>query len=188
MGTTRIVGGRWRGRRLTTPPGETTRPTSEKVRGAIANALAATGGLDGAAVLDLYAGSGAMGLELASRGAARVVLVERDRAAQAAIRANIDALDADAAAVTLVPGDAAAFARAPGDTFDIVVADPPYGQPRQALREVLADLHAAGRLRPGADLVIEVPSRGGEVDWPEPLLSVRARRYGDTLVCYGRGP
>lgn len=183
---TRIVGGRWRGRRLVTPPGWATRPTAEKVRAAIANALAATGGLDGASVLDLYAGTGALGLELASRGAARVVLVERDRAAQAAIRANIAALDATG--VTLLSGDAAAYARMPGDAFDVVVADPPYQRSREELGDVLDALQAAGRLRPAADLVLEVSARSGEFDWPEPLHSVRARRYGDTLVCYGRAP
>ncbi|HEY4991434.1 MAG TPA: RsmD family RNA methyltransferase, partial [Nakamurella sp.] len=89
---TRIVGGRWRGRRLATPAGGTTRPTSEKVRAALANSLTATGGLVGAAVLDLYAGSGALGLELVSRGAASAVFVERDRAALLALRANVAAL------------------------------------------------------------------------------------------------
>ncbi len=184
---TRIVGGRWRGRRLVVPAGTVTRPTGEKVRAAIGNALAATGGLDGASVLDLYAGTGALGLELASRGAARVVLVERDRAALAAIRANIQALEAaEPTAVTVFPGDAADFARTPGEAFDIVVADPPYTLPGDALREILAALRAAGRLRPATDVVLELAARAGEFDWPEPWHGVRTRRYGDTLVCYGR--
>jgi 16S rRNA (guanine966-N2)-methyltransferase len=183
---TRITAGRWRGRQLVTPRGSATRPTAEKVRAAIGNALAATGGLDGAAVLDLYAGSGALGLELASRGAARVVLVERDRAAQAAIRANLDQLGAPSA--VLVPGDAAAFARMPGEAFDIVVADPPYAETGEALAALLTDLHMSGRLRPAADLVLERPARAGELAWPEPLQAVKVRRYGDTLVCYGRAP
>ncbi|HET8590477.1 MAG TPA: 16S rRNA (guanine(966)-N(2))-methyltransferase RsmD [Nakamurella sp.] len=183
---TRISAGRWRGRRLVTPKGDATRPTAEKVRAAIGNALAATGGLDGSAVLDLYAGSGALGLELASRGAARVVLVERDRAAQAAIRANIEHLAAGSA--VLVPGDAAAFARMPGEAFDIVVADPPYTETSEMLATLLADLYRSGRLRPAADVVVERAARDGELAWPEPLVPVRARRYGDTLVCYGRAP
>lgn len=183
---TTIVGGRWSGRRLTVPPGARTRPTAARVRAAIANALSATGGLLGASVLDLYAGSGALGLELASRGAAQVVLVERDRAAQATIRANLAMLGS--AGITLVPTDAAAFARSPGEAFDIVLADPPYAEPGEALTRVLADLQRAGRLRPGADIVIERSVRDGQIDWPAPLESTRVRRYGDTLVCYGRGP
>ncbi len=183
---TRIVGGRWRGRRLVTPKGRAVRPTSEKVRGAIADVLAATGALDGARVLDLYAGSGALGLELASRGAARVVLVERAWAAQRAIRANIELLGA--AQVTMVPGDAAAYARRPEEAFDIVLADPPYDEPAEKLRGVLTALHAAGGLRPGADVVLEWGARSGEWIWPEPLEAAKVRRYGDTLVCYGRGP
>src|SRR6478752_2288314 len=89
---TRIVGGRWGGRRLQTPAGETTRPTSEKVRAALASSLTAAGGLEGARVLDLYAGSGALGLELVSRGASSAVFVEQDRAALVALRANLAAL------------------------------------------------------------------------------------------------
>ena len=85
---TRIVGGTLGGRRLVTPPGAGTRPTAEKVRAALANSLQATGGLDGARVLDLYAGSGALGLELLSRGASTAVFVEKDRAALTALRSN----------------------------------------------------------------------------------------------------
>jgi 16S rRNA (guanine966-N2)-methyltransferase len=180
---TRIVGGRWSGRRLTAPTGDATRPTSEKVRAAVANALSAAGAIDGATVLDLYAGTGALGLELASRGAARVVFVERARAAQAAIRTNIAALSAPD--MTLFPGDAASFAASPGEAFDLVVADPPYAEPAEALAEVLRRLHAGGRLRPGADVVIERSVRDGEFTWPEGLKQLRTRRYGDTLVCYG---
>jgi 16S rRNA (guanine966-N2)-methyltransferase len=181
---TRIVAGRFGGRRLVTPRGEITRPTAEKVRAAIGDALIAGGGLAGAAVLDLYAGTGALGLELLSRGAASVVLVERDRTALAAIRANLGALGV-AAAVTVVPADVSAFARLAGPAFDIVVADPPYGLPADELARVLADLHGAGRLRSGADILIERASRDGEPDWPAPLRAVRSRRYGDTAVHVG---
>ena len=91
---TRITAGLYRGRRLQTPPGDTTRPTSERVREALANALVAAGGLEGARVLDLYAGSGALGLELLSRGADSLVLVEIERSALTALRANVAALQA----------------------------------------------------------------------------------------------
>ena len=144
---TRIVGGTWGGRRLVTPAGETTRPTAEKVRAALASSLYATGGLDGARVLDLYAGSGALGLELVSRGASSAVFVEQDRAALTALRANIAALSAaqppDAAALTVIPGDVAAFAArsAGAGPFDVVVADPPYDLTTEALAGVLTGLH-----------------------------------------------
>src|SRR6476469_4111381 len=141
---TRIVGGIWGGRRLVTPTGETTRPTSEKVRAALASSLYATGGLDGARVLDLFAGSGALGLELVSRGASSAVFVERDRAALVSLRANVAALGG--AGLTVIPGDVASFVARSGAApsgpglagagtasvgsalgpFDVVVADPPY--------------------------------------------------------------
>jgi len=204
---TRIVGGIWGGRRLVTPPGETTRPTSEKVRAALASSLYATGGLDGARVLDLYAGSGALGLELVSRGAASAVFVERDRAAVTALRSNVATLGAApagdrpganpaagrtgvAAQLTVVAADVSTIAtrsEAAGP-FDVVVADPPYDLATEALAELFAGLHAAGRLAPHADLVVERGKKSGEPDWPAPLEAVRARRYGDTLLCYGRAP
>jgi 16S rRNA (guanine966-N2)-methyltransferase len=203
---TRIVGGLWRGRRLITPDGRTTRPTSGKVRAALASSLTATGGLEGARVLDLYAGSGALGLELVSRGASSAVFVERDRAALQALRANVETLGAATASIgrppktagvrpitvptlIVVPGDVAAFvSRSGGGPFDIVVADPPYDIGDDALLEVFADLHRAGVLAPHADLVVERSARAGEPRWPDPLEGVRTRKYGDTLLCYGRGP
>ena len=185
---TRIVGGRFGGRRLTTPVGAQTRPTGEKVRAALANSFASTGGLDGARVLDLYAGSGALALELVSRGARSAVLVERDRAAVSAARANVDLLGV-AGTVEIIVGDAAAaVGRAFSEPFDVVVADPPYDLPDADLLAVLAALHRAGNLVAGADLAVERSVRSGELSWPEPLLGVRARRYGDTLLCYGRAP
>jgi len=180
---TRIVGGRWSGRRLATPSGDATRPTAEKVRAAVANALSAAGAVDGASVLDLYAGTGALGLELASRGAARVVFVERARAAQTAINTNIAALAATG--MVLFPGDAASFAASPGEAFDLVIADPPYAEPAEALAAVLTRLRESGRLRSGADVVIERAAREGDFPWPDGFEHARTRRYGDTLVCYG---
>jgi 16S rRNA (guanine966-N2)-methyltransferase len=191
---TRIVGGTWGGRRLATPAGETTRPTAEKVRAALASSLYATGGLDGARVLDLYAGSGALGLELVSRGASSAVFVEQDRAALTALRANIAALSAaqppDAAALTVIPGDVAAFAArsAGAGQFDVVVADPPYDLTTDALAGVLTGLLTAGLLATHADLVIERGRKSGPPEWPAPLEGVRAKKYGDTLLCYGRAP
>src|SRR5690606_32928045 len=133
-GVSRIVAGRWGGRTLTTPSGAGTRPTSEKVRAALANSLAASGGLVGARVLDLFAGSGAIGLELLSRGAADVVLVENDRRALAACRANIDALGARDAELVAAAAVQYVTTVAPDRAgFDIVVADPPYDLSSSAL-------------------------------------------------------
>lgn len=184
---TRITAGRFRGRRLQTPPGITTRPTSERVREALANALVAGGGLEGARVLDLYAGSGALGMELVSRGADSVVLVDSDRAALTALRGNVALLELSDAQV--VQSDVRAFAGSPsGRPFDFVVADPPYDLPTAELAEVFAALATGGHLNSGADLIVERNKRSGEMQWPDPLLGVRTKRYGDTMLCYGRAP
>ena len=184
---TRITAGRFRGRRLQTPTGDVTRPTSERVREALANALVSGGGLEGARVLDLYAGSGALGLELVSRGAQSVVLVDRDRAALSALRANVAVLQLTDAQV--VPGDVRAYASSPaGRPFDFVVADPPYDLPTADLTEIFGALAATGHLIPGADLIVERNKRSGEMMWPDPLVGVRTKRYGDTMLCYGRAP
>ena len=120
---TRVVGGSWGGRRLVTPAGETTRPTSEKVRAALASSLYSTGGLVGARVLDLYAGSGALGLELVSRGASSAVFVERDRAALAALRENVAALGGTGGGgLTVLPCDVAAVAGRLIGPFDVADA------------------------------------------------------------------
>lgn len=199
---TRIVGGSWGGRRLVTPAGETTRPTPEKVRAALASSLVATGGLDGARVLDLYAGSGALGLELVSRGASSAVFVERDRAALVSLRANVVAVGGPG--LTVIPGDVGAFvartvaargivvtSAAAGPAvgpFDVVVADPPYDVGGDVLQAVFLGLYRAGLLAAHADLVVERSVKSGPPDWPPPLAGVRSRRYGDTLLCYGRAP
>ena len=184
---TRITAGRYRGRRLQTPPGDTTRPTSERVREALANALVAGGGLEGARVLDLYAGSGALGLELISRGADSLVLVEYDRLALVALRANVATLQAPD--VQVVGTDVRTFASSPaGRPFDFVVADPPYDVPTAELTALFGELRAAGHLHPGADLIVERSRRSGEMIWPDPLIGVRTKKYGDTRLCYGRAP
>jgi len=183
---TRIVGGTLGGRRLVTPPGASTRPTAEKVRAALANSLQATGGLDGARVLDLYAGSGALGLELLSRGASTAVFVEKDRAALTALRSNVALA---ALGVTVVAADVLGFLGTPGiGRFDVVVADPPYDLAQGELVAVLDRLTVAGALAAHADVIVERGVKAGEPAWPDPLTGIRVRRYGDTLLCYGRAP
>jgi 16S rRNA (guanine966-N2)-methyltransferase len=183
---TRIVGGTLGGRRLVTPPGAGTRPTAEKVRAALANSLQATGGLDGARVLDLYAGSGALGLELLSRGASTAVFVEKDRAALTALRSNAALVTQG---VAVVAADVLSYLGTAGiGPYDVVLADPPYDLAQDDLLAVLGRLTRAGALAAHADVIVERGVKAGEPAWPDPLTGVRVRRYGDTLLCYGRAP
>ena len=180
----RIVAGTHGGRRLTTPPGRDTRPTSDRVREALFSILEARGGkgadagaLDGARVLDLFAGSGALGLEALSRGAASAVFVDSSRSAVEAVRANLAALGLAAAVHRRDAAAALRDAAARGDAYDLVFLDPPYrsaagltAQLREALPAVLA---------PGARVVAESDRR---VPLDLGLAVTDARRYGDTLI------
>lgn len=163
------------------------------------NALQSGGTLNGIAVLDLYAGSGALGLELLSRGAKSLVAVENDRRALEALRANValllpgstDAESVDAPSegprITVLSARvSAALARLAGRSFDVVVADPPYELPDVELQAVLMALLPL--LAPDAEIVVERSSRSGELFWPTPIAAGRAKRYGDTMLCYGRAP
>ncbi len=149
----RIIAGQWRGRVLAAPPGQKTRPTAERVRQALFDRLmhAPWGGralLEGARVLDVFAGTGALGLEALSRGAAHATFMEQDRAALNALHANIAACGAHA---TVLPGDARRPPKGEGCT--LVFLDPPYGQ--DLLRPTLAALEAAGWLAAEALLLAE---------------------------------
>jgi 16S rRNA (guanine966-N2)-methyltransferase len=182
---TRIVAGAYGGRRIAAPPGRDTRPTSDRVREALFGAL---GPLDGARFLDLYAGSGAIGLEAASRGASHVLLVEADARAARAARDNVALLGATrlvTMAVTRV-GQALAVGP-PGAGYDVVFADPPYAVGEQEITEMLAALVDRGWLAPGAELVIERSRRSPEPTWVPGVTAERSRRYGDTVLWYGRG-
>ena len=143
----RIVGGEWRGRRIDVPAAAGVRPTPDRVRETLFNWLGQR--LDGAACLDLFAGSGALGFEAASRGAARVVMVEANRGVAAALRSSREALGA--AAVEIVAGDGFAFLAQRGERFDVVFLDPPFRQ--NALPALLAAL--APRLQRGARVYLE---------------------------------
>ncbi len=178
-GVTRIVAGTAGGRRLKVPP-KGTRPTSERVREALFNALGTAGELDGARVLDLYAGSGALGLEALSRGAADALFVESDRRAVEVLRGNVAALGLGGT-VRAGPVEAVVAAPAPA-AFDLVLADPPYAVDAAALGSVLAALAAGGWLTSSALVVIERAARDGEPDWPPGFVPTRAKKYGDTAV------
>jgi 16S rRNA (guanine966-N2)-methyltransferase len=183
---TRIIAGLAGGRRLATPAGRTTRPTSDRTReGLFGTVTAIRGGLDGAAVLDLYAGSGAVGLEALSRGAADVLLVESDPRAARVIRENINAVGL-AGARLVTDRVERVLARDPGGPpRDFVFADPPYAVGDDELGQVLDGLLRPGWLAPGALIAIERGTRSGELRWPAGYVSDRCRRYGDATLWYG---
>lgn len=169
------------------PAGRGTRPTAQRTREAVFSTLDSLVELDGAVVADLYAGSGALGLEALSRGARRVRFVESDPRAAATITANLRAL-------ALPGGEVVAdrvervVAAAPPEPCGVVLADPPYHLPDATVTAVLEHMLASGWLAPGAVVVVERSSRDGDFVWPMPLAGVRERRYGDALVRYGRAP
>lgn len=183
---TRIIGGTAGGRRLQTPRGVATRPTSDRVREALFSAIESwCGSLSGLRFLDLYAGSGAVGLEAWSRGAGVVTLVEQDRRTAALIAENARELDFARAHVVTAPVSTA-LATVPSAPYDVAFLDPPY--PLESSR-VVADLAAMVHhqwLVPGALVVVERSSRGEPLGWPEGLVGDRQRRYGETMLWYGR--
>ncbi|MCG8153467.1 16S rRNA (guanine(966)-N(2))-methyltransferase RsmD, partial [Pimelobacter simplex] len=163
---TRIIAGAAGGRRLQTPKGDQTRPTSDRVREALFSAVEAwAGSLQGLRVLDLYAGSGALGLEAWSRGAAAVTLVEADRRTADLVRANARSVGCDVAQV-LARSVAAVLAEPPaGEPYDLVVADPPYPLADEAVAADLAALVAQGWLAPDALVIVERSRRSPAPDW-----------------------
>jgi 16S rRNA (guanine966-N2)-methyltransferase len=170
----RIIAGTAKGRRLRAPEGKGTRPMMDRVREALFSSLGARTG--GAAVLDLYAGSGSVGLEAASRGAARVVFVERSRMALAALRDNVESVGLGG---EVVAGDVLAYLGDAGERFDLVFVDPPYDLPLPSVEEVL------GLLAPllEADGIVIVHRRAGSGEPRVPGLEmVDRRRYGDTEI------
>ncbi len=187
---TRIVAGVAGGRRLAVPAGTTTRPTSDRAREALFSTVdAALRTLAGRRVLDLYAGSGAVGLEALSRGAAHVLLVESDRAAAAVVQANVAALALPGAHVATAPVERLVAGAPPDDAFDVAFLDPPYALPAEDVVGVLVSLVGRGWLRPGAVVVVERASRDrswSAGSWPDGLAADRDRRYGEATLWYGR--
>ena len=184
---TRIISGKVGGLRLQTPAGSGTRPTSDRVREALFSRLEHLDVLDGATVLDLYAGSGALGLEAASRRASSVLLVESDRAAAAVARRN--------AALTGIPGITVraatverTLAGAPPTAFDLVFLDPPYDIGEEVLEGVLSALVQQGWLSADALVVVERSSRSPEPRWPAGLEAEGERRYGETKIWFAGVP
>jgi 16S rRNA (guanine966-N2)-methyltransferase len=170
-GELRIIGGTWRSRRLSFPASEGLRPTPDRVRETVFNWL--TPHLPGAACLDLFAGSGAFGFEALSRGAARVVLVEKRLEVVAALRHNREQLKADQA--DIVHADAAEYLRGPAAAFDIVFIDPPYAS--GLLGPCIELLNTRGWLKPDASIYLEAP-HGIEPPLPETWQLVRSKTAG----------
>ena len=185
-----MISGSARGRRLAVPDGRVTRPTSDRAREGLFSTLQSLlGPLAGRAFADLYAGSGAVGLEAASRGATTCLLVEQDQRALRALRANVAALGLPG--VVVRPGSVGqVVGEGPGayhpEGFDAVFLDPPYDLPAPRLQAVVAQLAEQHWLAPGAVVVVERASRDGEWGWPAPLRDARCRRYGEATLWYGR--
>jgi 16S rRNA (guanine966-N2)-methyltransferase len=180
---TRIIAGSARGRTLVVPRGETTRPTSDRVREALFSRLEHEGVLDGARVLDLFAGSGALGLEAASRGAAHVLLVEQAKPAVEACRRNVATLNLPGVEV-LAASASRALSVTPIDRYDLVLADPPYRLSEEDLAGVLKSLVASEWLAEGAVVVVERSVRVPEPRWPAGMAQFDERRYGETRLWF----
>ena len=183
---TRIISGLAGGRRLHTPPGSATRPTSDRVREALFSRLEHLDVLHRAKVLDLYAGSVALGLEAASRGAISVVLVESDWAAVAVMRQNIADLGLPGVSVRADTVERALLAGPGSDDArcDLVLADPPYDVTEEALGDVLTLLVTNEWLSEEAFVVVERSARSPEPRWPQGLEGAGERRYGDTKMWF----
>ena len=169
------MGGEVGGRRLKAPPGDETRPTSDGVREAIFNAIASRMDLDGAKVLDLFAGSGALGIEALSRRAHEVTFVDKSRVAVATIESNLAVTGLDGGTVITAAVEGWVARLSPGDEWDLVLADPPYAF------EGWSSLLSALRGHVAKDGIAVLES-GSELLLPRGWRSVRTKRYGTTVV------
>ncbi|MDN3269065.1 16S rRNA (guanine(966)-N(2))-methyltransferase RsmD [Streptomyces sp. MA15] len=185
---TRVIAGAAGGRRLAVPPGQGTRPTSDRAReGLFSTWQSLLGGpLDGERVLDLYAGSGAVGLEALSRGAGHVLLVEADARAARTVRENVKSLGLPGAEVRSGKAEQIVRTGPPEQPYDVVFLDPPYAVSDDDLREILLTLRSQGWLAGDAVVTVERSTRGGEFVFPSGFEAIRARRYGEGTFWYGR--
>lgn len=175
----RIIAGAAGGRLITAPPAGT-RPTTDRVRESVFAMLDTRVDLEGTRVLDLYGGSGALGLEAASRGAGHVTVVDSDARAVSVVRANARVVGVE---VTVVRRRVEAFlATSPGVPFDLVFCDPPYDVASAVVDDHAARLVAGGWLADSATVVVERSSRSPATTWPPGLAADGERRYGDTRV------
>jgi len=182
---TRIIGGTAGGRRIKAPAGERTRPTSDRVREALFSSLdAELGSLTGLRFLDLYAGSGAVGLEARSRGAGVVTLVEQDRRTASLIQANLRVLGFTRVEV-LTSSVGRLLTGPPRAPYDVVFLDPPYPLEDAAVGSDLRALVEQGWLAGGAVVVVERSARSPAPAWPDQMTATRSRKYGETTLWYG---
>lgn len=183
----RIVGGTWKGHPIEAPEGrDVTRPTTDRVREAVSSMLLSAKGLslDGLSVLDAFAGSGALGLEMLSRGAAHCTFVDLDQKACARVRRNAVALGAAPSSFTIARGDSsklAASGHLAGAPFDIVLLDPPYATEATLVAELVEALDAAGLLSEGAHILYERSSSRPTIE-PAGFYAAKQKRYGQTAV------
>jgi 16S rRNA (guanine966-N2)-methyltransferase len=181
---TRVIAGAARGRRLAVPPGEGTRPTGDRAREGLFSALEAEfSGLSGLSVLDLFAGSGALGLEALSRGAKQVLLVEADRRVTRLIAQNIATVALPGARVVADRAERAAAAGVPPEApFDLVLLDPPYAVLDADVVTILTALGDGGWLAPDAVAVLERSSRDADFPWPPGYRATRTKTYGEARM------
>jgi 16S rRNA (guanine966-N2)-methyltransferase len=188
----RIIAGSRRGRRIAMPPGDRTRPTSDRVREALFSAITAWAGtasepaersLAGMAFCDLYAGSGAVGLEAASRGATPVMFVERDGRTAELIKNNSEALQLAVEIVTT--SVAQLLRRSPAQSFDVVFGDPPYELETSIVSDQLEQLVNNHWVGPGSLIVVERSRRSPELVWPAAAAKRWSRAYGETILSFG---
>jgi 16S rRNA (guanine966-N2)-methyltransferase len=176
----RVISGSARGRRLQVAAGSTTRPTSDRAREGLFSSLQSLLDLEGARVLDLYAGSGALGLEAVSRGAGSATLVEDDPDALAVLRGNVEHLGFRSAYV--VPQPVERFLAVDAEPrYELALIDPPYELDAVPVLELLVPW-----LVPDGVVVVERRTRGPELAWPEVYEPVRSRRYGEATLWYAR--
>ena len=180
---TRIIAGAYGGRQIKTPKGDGTRPTSDRVREAMFSSLESElGGFDGLRVLDLFAGSGALGLESLSRGAIHSTFIESDARAAVVVKQNVEALKAPGVVVRTTVERY--LASAPGEPFDLVFLDPPYAVTTDAVSAFVSSL-VNGWTAADALFVVERATRD-PFAWPEGVEGLRDKKYGETTLWYGR--
>jgi 16S rRNA (guanine966-N2)-methyltransferase len=182
---TRVIAGVAGGRRLSVPSGRDTRPTSDRAReGLFGTVHALLGPLDGLRVADLFAGSGAVGLEALSRGAGHALLVEAYPRAARVVKANIEALGMPGAELIVDRVERVLRRPPPELPYDLVFADPPYAMADAAVTAMLTALRDNRWLPPGALVVVERATRGPALAWPTGYIADRERRYGEGTLWY----